>query len=145
MEKISVRRPIGSTKIGEVLPGIGTVEDVFIQGDKDIRIVRHGDFGVVEAKVQQIVETAGERYVEPRVEKQTKVETITENVEMSAQEVETEENNDQYETDTDDAVEQETSKSKKSARKLKIAAQKKNKQVLDQSPMVDNNKQILRG
>ncbi|MCK9282569.1 MAG: hypothetical protein M0P71_18285 [Melioribacteraceae bacterium] len=51
MEKISVRRPIGSTKIGEVLPGIGTVEDVFIQGDKDIRIVRHGDFGVVEAKV----------------------------------------------------------------------------------------------
>ena len=50
MQKISIRRPIGSTKVGDVIDGIGTVEEVFAQGDKDIRIVRHGDFGVFKAE-----------------------------------------------------------------------------------------------
>ena len=121
MEKITLRRPIGSTKVGDIIENIGLVEDVFAQGGTDIRVVRQGYFG--ESKVEEIVV----------------VEPITENVEMSSIEEES----------SDEVVEVETGivlKGKARKRqKLRIAREKASKELLDQSPVVDGEKQLLRG
>ena len=133
MQKISIRRPIGSTKVGDVIDGIGTVEEVFAQGDKDIRIVRHGDFGVFKA--EQIIEKIQER-----------TEPMTQNVEMSRTSDESIEDVSTTESETTEPNEIAAFKGKARKReKLRIAREKASKELLDQGPNVDNDKQLLRG
>ena len=134
MEKVTLRRPIGSTKVGDIIDNIGMVEDVFAQGGSDIRVVRQGYFGDVQ--VEQIAAIENEIIIKRG---STIAESMTENVEMNAIEDES----------LDEVTEAETGivlkgKARKKE-KLRIAREKASKELLDQSPIVDNEKQLLRG
>ena len=77
MEKISIAKPFGSRNVGMIVQGVGIVERVYQQGDKDICVVRCGDFGqlnqVVSEKVEQIIAQEPKVVVKPKAKKTVEI------------------------------------------------------------------------
>lgn len=86
MEKISIARPFGSRNIGMIIQNVGIVERVYQQGDKDICVVRQGDFGVinqtVEAPIVEQVKVEQKVVIKPKSKKTIQVAPESKNKQL---------------------------------------------------------------